>query len=640
MIRFFSIKIFLLSLLLLLYFNTELLIAKNSLKVIIDNNYPPYSFKDEKGELTGYSIDLWKKFEEKTGIKVIITAKDWNIAQNEMLEGKYDVIDTLFKNPQREQVYLFSEPYEEVDTHIFYHKNITGIADFRHLKAFQIATKKGGATVQFLKENGFVNIKEYESDEAIFTSAKRGEVVAIAIGKNTGYYFLYKYGLQNEFKICQDPLFSNMLHRAVLKGNYATLEVIKNGMKKITDKDVEELREKWFGIYKLKRYNYKLFIYAIIILAIGFIILFVINFFLNRVIRNRTKELEMEKIKFLSIFDNADHMIALLNKDGYVLEANKITLETMKLEKNEIHMIHLSELPLFSHSKVLVEKMKAGIKFINENLTTAKTDVTIIGMDGMERSYSLSLTPILIHGEVKYIIAEGKDISEFIRMTKELEQYKASKNLEMLVSGLAHDFNNLLSGISNYLILIKDKNKEPEIDMLIEKTISAYKRASNLVKQLLSFSKGIEINYQKVNISELIKQSLHLNTSGKDVKTVLSDKFEKDIKCDPDLISEVLDNLILNSVQALGKDGKIEVEVEPYIIDDIEFVSIKIKDNGCGIPKDKLDKIFQPLYTTKSKGSGLGLYMVKLIIEKHGGLIKVESEENAGTTFQIILPVN
>ncbi len=640
MVRFFIIKLVLLSLVLFLSLNLELLIANNPIKVIIDNNYPPYSFINEKGELTGYSIDLWKKFEEKTGIKVIITAKDWNVAQEEMLEGKYDVIDTLFKNPQREKVYLFSDPYEDVDTHIFYHKNITGIADFTHLKGFQIATKKGGATIQFLKEHGFVNIKEFDSDEDIFKSAKNGEVVAIAIGRNTGHYFLYKYGLQNEFKICQRPLFSNKLHRAVLKGNHATLEIINNGMKKITDNELEELREKWFGIYKLKEYNYKLFIYAIVLLAIGFIILFVINFFLNRVIRNRTKELEMEKIKFISIFDNADHMIALLNKDGSVLEANKITLETMKLEKNQIYMMHLSELPLFSHSKALVEKMKAGIKFINENLTTAKTDVTIIGIDGLERSYSLSLTPILIQGEVKYIIAEGKDISEFIKMTKELEQYKATKNLEMLVSGLAHDFNNLLAGISNYLIIIKDKNQDEEIDMLLNKTMSAYKRASNLVKQLLSFSKGIEINYQDVDVSELIKQSLHLNTSGKDIFTSISDNFRKHIKCDPDLMLEVFDNLILNSVQALSKDGKIEVSIEPYYIDDVEFVSIKIKDNGCGIPKDKLDKIFQPLFTTKSKGSGLGLYMVKLIVEKHGGLIKVESEENIGTTFQIIIPSN
>lgn len=135
----------------------------------------------------------------------------------------------------------------------------------------------------------------------------------------------------------------------------------------------------------------------------------------------------MERIKFLSIFDNADHMIALLDKDGYVIEANKITVETMKISKDQINMMHLSKLPLFVHSKPLSEKMNLGIEYVNQNRHTAKTDITIIDAEGKEKSFSLSLTPILMDNDIRYIIAEGKDISEFIKMTKQLEQYKASK---------------------------------------------------------------------------------------------------------------------------------------------------------------------------------------------------------------------
>ncbi|MGB9731528.1 transporter substrate-binding domain-containing protein [Calditerrivibrio nitroreducens] len=636
--KFLILKLLVLSTVLLLFLNINLLIAKDSITVVIDSNYPPYSYMDKNGDLVGFSIDLWREFEEKTGIKVRIIGKDWNIAQKEMEEGKYDIIDTLFKNPVREKIYTFSKPYEDVDTHIFYHKNITGIAENSNLKGFQIATKKGGATVQFLKGNGFPNIKEYESDEEMIKAASKGEVVAFAIGKNTGYYFLYKYKIQNNFKIVPKPLFSNKLYRAALKKNENLINIINTGMDKISNKELEDLKEKWFGVYQLKEFNYKILVYAIILLTIGLFILFIINFFLNKVIKNRNKQLEMERIKFLSVFDNADHMIALLDKDGYVIEANKIILETMKITKDQINMMHLSTLPLFVHSKPLSEKMNLGIEYVNQNRHTAKTDITIIDTDGNEKSFSLSLTPILMDNDIRYIIAEGKDISDFIKMTKELEQYKASKNLEMLVSGLAHDFNNLLAGISNYLIIIKDKNKDPEIELLLERTLSAYKRAANLVKQILSFSKGIQLTYSDVDIADLIRQSLNLNTAGKNIKTNLIDNYNKNIKCDPNLISEVFDNIIINAIQSTTDNGKLDILLEPYKIDDIDFASIKIKDNGCGIPKDKIDKIFQPLYTTKSKGSGLGLYMVKLIVEKHGGIIKVESEEGKGTTFQIILP--
>jgi len=348
------VRILTLFLLLFLCLNISILNATDTITVVIDNNYPPYSFINEKGVLIGYSIDLWNKFEEKTGIKVVITGKEWSKAQQEMKEGKYDAIDTLFKNPEREAIYLFSDPYENVDTHIFYHKNITGISDIENLKRFQIATKKGGATVNFPKNKGFKNIKEYDSDEEMINSAKSGDVVAFAIGKNTGYYFLYKYGLNKAFKIYPKPLFTNKLHRAVLKDNLSTLAIINNGMNKLDEKDIIELREKWFGVYQLKQYNYKILVYAIIVLAIGTLLLFIITFFLKRIIKKRTEELEMEKLKFSSVFDNADHMIALLDKDGFVLEANKMTIETMKLNKNQIKNMHLSELPFFARYKEIL----------------------------------------------------------------------------------------------------------------------------------------------------------------------------------------------------------------------------------------------------------------------------------------------
>jgi PAS domain S-box-containing protein len=639
MARFFVFKILSLSLFLFLYLNVPILNAKDTINVVIDNNYPPYSFINEKGDLTGYSIDLWRKFEEKTGIKVVITAKEWNKAQEEMKAGKYDVIDTLFKNPEREKIYIFSDSYEDVDTHIFYHKNITGISEIENLKGFQIATKKGGATVQFLKNKGFTNIKEYNSDEEMILSAKKGEIVAFAIGKNTGYFFLYKYGLQNEFKIYLKPLFTNQLHRAALRNNYSIIEVVNNGMRKIDQKDLKEIREKWFGVYQLKQYNYKILVYAIAILIFGIFLLFLLTFLLNRIVKKRTEELEMEKVKFSSIFDNADHMIALLDKNGFIMEANKLTLETMKLNKDQIKKMHISELPLFAQRYELSEKTKEGVEYIKSNLVTANFNTSLKNLDGVEKYLSLSLTPIIIKGDLKYIIAEGKDITEFIQMTKEIENYKATKNLEMLVSGLSHDFNNLLTGISNYLLIMKEINKDTEINTILEKTINAYKRAAKMVKQLLSFSKGLQIIYQDVDIADLIKQSLHLNISGKSIKIEFIDNLNKNIKCDPNLISEAIDNLIINAYQALEKNGKIEISLESYI-DDKEYALIKIQDNGCGIPKDRLETIFQPLYTTKSKGSGLGLYMVKLIVEKHGGYIKVESEENRGSIFYIYLPVD
>ncbi|MCX8085161.1 MAG: transporter substrate-binding domain-containing protein [Calditerrivibrio sp.] len=637
--KIFFIKIILLVCIFIFSLTSKVLTAKDELKIVIDNNYPPYSFINEKGELTGFSIDLWKKFESKTGIRVKIYAKEWNIAQQEMKEGKYDIIDTLFKNPEREKIYSFSSPYEKVDTHIFYHKNITGISNVHDLKSFQIATKKGGATVNVLKSLNFRNINEFPSDEDILIAAKNHDISAFAIGINTGFYLLHRYGLQKEFKILPEPIFTNHLHRASLKSNESVLALVENGMKKITKAEMEELREKWFGIYQLKKFNYVPFIYVIILLSIGLFLLFVINYFLKQAVLKRTNELEIEKIKFISIFDNANHIIVLLDKTGHTLEANKLTIETMNAEKNKLKGLHLTNYPLFSASEELVKKIDSKLEEVLQEKQKITTNINIKMEGSTERIYYFSFTPILLNNDIKYIIVEGKDLTDTINLTKEIEQLKAEKNMEILVSGLAHDFNNLLSGMNNYLLVIKELNNDPVISETIDKTFTVFKRATNLVKQLQSFTKGLELKYQSVDLSNLIKHTLSTHTFGKNIEVLLTDYLTEKVECDPDLIVEMFENIIINAIQAIKDKGIIKVEMHKIIIENRAFAIIEVSDNGCGIPKDKLDIIFQPLYTTKPKGSGLGLYMVKLIVEKHAGKILVESEENKGTTFKILLPI-
>ena len=101
--------------------------AGKTLRVVIDNNYPPYSFLDNAGNLQGISVDQWKLWQQKTGIAVDLVGMDWGEAQNHMVAGEFDVIDTIFINEARQKIYDFSEPYAKIDVPVFFHKNILSV---------------------------------------------------------------------------------------------------------------------------------------------------------------------------------------------------------------------------------------------------------------------------------------------------------------------------------------------------------------------------------------------------------------------------------------------------------------------------------------------------------------------------------
>ena len=137
--------------------------APQTLKVVMDDNYPPYVFRDAAGELVGVLVDQWRLWEKKTGVTVEISAKDWARAQQEMQAGRYDVIDTIFKNPEREKLYDFSRPYTRLDTVIFFNKNLPGITGLESLRGFNVGVKSGGHSTTVLRQARISGIVEFKS---------------------------------------------------------------------------------------------------------------------------------------------------------------------------------------------------------------------------------------------------------------------------------------------------------------------------------------------------------------------------------------------------------------------------------------------------------------------------------------------
>lgn len=242
------------------------------------------------------------------------------------------------------------------------------------------------------------------------------------------------------------------------------------------------------------------------------------------------------------------------------------------------------------------------------------------------------------------------DITE--RKTMELELFK-NRNLEsigVLAGGIAHDFNNILMAILGNLSLAKMfVSKEEKIYDYLEASEKASLRARDLTLQLLTFSRGGTPVKQTVSLSKLIEESATFPLSGSKVRSELDiapDLWPVDV--DKSQVSQVIHNMVMNASQSMADGGVIHIKVDNRLIMEDSslplkpgtYICIAIKDNGTGIPPEMLPDIFDPYFTTKEMGKGLGLTTAFSIIKRHDGFIQVESPPGQGTTFSIYLPAS
>lgn len=258
-----------------------------------------------------------------------------------------------------------------------------------------------------------------------------------------------------------------------------------------------------------------------------------------------------------------------------------------------------------------------------------------------ERTAALALT----NEKLKNEIATREKI--------DAEALKATKidSLGILAGGIAHDFNNFLMGVVGNLTLLK---KRVEAD---EKAVEIIKRAEDvlfnakkLTRQLLTFARENKPLTSPAIIGDMLKNAADFTLRGSGIECRFD--FDRDLSCveiDEGQMNQVFTNLIINAMQAMsGEGGTIEIGARNHSVADHprtplangEYVKVWIKDDGVGISEEELPRIFDPYFTTKAVGSGLGLTSAFAIVRKHGGLITVESKKGEGTVFYIYLPVS
>ena len=242
-----------------------------------------------------------------------------------------------------------------------------------------------------------------------------------------------------------------------------------------------------------------------------------------------------------------------------------------------------------------------------------------------------------------------KEMSERLLMEEQLIKAQKFESIGLFAGGIAHDFNNILTAIlGNLSLALRYVRPEDRAHGIIASAEKATFRARDLTQQLQTFSRDGLVVRRPGSIKEIIKESAEFVMSGSNVKCsfyIPDDLWPVEI--DASMISQVINNLIINAMQAMPNGG--EVEVRAKNIEDIaiegastlargRYIKVSVQDHGVGIPPGNLGRIFDPYFTTKSDGTGLGLAVIYSIIKKHDGDVSVQSQLGKGSTFSFFLP--
>lgn len=272
-------------------------------------------------------------------------------------------------------------------------------------------------------------------------------------------------------------------------------------------------------------------------------------------------------------------------------------------------------------------------RFRDKSGTVRDTMVTVGMIPGTKRS-----------------VASLVDITDKKKMEEEYLKVEKLESLGILAGGIAHDFNNILTAIMGNISLAKVFAQD-KVRSRLEEAEKASAKARDLTQQLLSFAKAGTPVKKTLSLSELIKESTAFALSGSNVRCQFSipDGLWL-VDVDEGQISRVLTNLVINAAQAMPQGGTIQVSAEnmtswaqapPRLpLEPGKYVRIAVRDEGAGIPVEHLPKIFDPYFSTKEKGSGLGLATAFSIINNHGGYITVDSKQGDGSTFHFYLPTS
>ncbi len=363
------------------------------------------------------------------------------------------------------------------------------------------------------------------------------------------------------------------------------------------------------------------------------------------VFRDVTEEYRLRE-QYRTLFEKTNDAIFIVEKStGRYLDANAAAAKLTGRTPEELKQLTTRDVTPDGAGERLLD-------IADSDKTKELGTITYCQPDNTRRIAKLSTVPM----NDTAVIGIARDITHDLEVEKQLRQSQKMEAIGTLAGGIAHDFNNILSGIFGFAQLAKMGLDNPEkTKKNINQIVKGAQRATELVQQILTFSRQTEQQKSPLKLYLVVKEAIKFLRSSIPSTVEIQENIlsRKTVFADPTQAHQVVMNLCTNAFHAMHDSGGtlrvelVDVDILPQEtpLEDIDipgsYIKLEVRDTGHGIDKEILEKIFEPYFTTKqiNKGTGLGLAVVDGIIKKHNGFVKIFSEVGHGSSFQVFWPI-
>lgn len=601
---------------------------KGEINFVSDKNAPPFTYVDAAdNQYKGLTLDYANALSMVLGIKINYFPKEWDEAVGSLESGAADVCD-MFPSTERQKRFSFSNSIYLIRGIIATGK-ASEIKSFSDLSGKRVAIPSGDYAIEYIEQRSkAITIVKTNDVASALELLLDNQVDAIIGDEPVIFYLLKQQKAENQINILSPMLYEKDVCLAVGQGDEVLLNVLNKGIFRLKQQNlVQNIQQKWFGLSSSISKNQ---IPGRLLLGISFVIysLFIIiavsmihSHNLKIQIRKHTKDLYKSRQDIQMIIDGLSAYLVVISTDGIITNANNAFCNWVKSEKAGVIGSRQSEFAFINHI------------FETYGIVDIQNQIRI--KERLKYKGNHFLISILWLADNEQMLIAADDITDQVVNQQLLLQDNKMIAIGQLAAGVAHEIRNPLGNIRNYNYILKNrlKYKDETVTQCFSIIESSVEKAGDIINNLLNFARMEDSGRQRINLKELIESILYLERN-----ELAERNIEIEISCDPSLIvstkpesmNHILLNLISNSKDAMPNGGKITISclVEQSVL------CMYFSDTGTGMEEEVAEQIFNPFFTTKKKGTGLGLYILYNEVVKMGGTVEVESFLGKGTVFR------
>lgn len=647
------IKTTVLTLIIIIFFSSASYCFGNEKILLIggETNSPPFEFVDEEGEYRGFNVDLMKALSIEMGIEIKLIPMDWVNAHISLQNGSIDAIQGMNFNEARRAMYDFSDEYLVNSLACFVRKDESQIFGIDNLKGHRVAVQRSDFAAYALADIGEIEVVFFSDLSDAFETLLNKEVDAVLGNKLTAQYIIRNNRSENKVKIVGNEINYTSYGIAFKKGNEELVQEFNNALKIIKKQGTyNKIYEKWFGqeLNPIRKYT-RYIIYAITILAFAIFIivtLFVrINNTLKREVEQRTLELTLANSQLIRnqqiIKESAKHKEQILNgignglitfdNRGIITTINKSCEALLNIEGKDFIGKHIDKTDLNKYFDV--ENIKECLESERQFNYLEKK----ILVNNKEKTLSFILRPLFnLNNENIGAVMTFNDITELNILRKRLAENDKMDSLGIVVSGISHEIRNPLTTIKTYIDLLPLKYDNSGFREKITKQVPAeISRLNDLLSDLINFSKPRKLKKENFDLIQLVNHTIDIfaaQMTKKKISYSYLGEIEKFIYADKQQIKQIIINILLNAIEAIEENGVITINVD----ESQGSTVLSILDDGPGIKEDNLSNLFNPFFTTKHYGTGLGLATSYQYAKENDASINITSKYGEWTKVELI----